>query len=144
VGGFASIFKGLIGGDPVKSIGDLIDQFHLSPEQKLAMQQATQQLSLQRDQLTAARDEALAELQSKNITTETSSSDTFVRRARPAFLWMMILAMGVNLVVFPLVNALMHRGLTMLQIPSPYLDLFGAAFLGYAGMRTWEKSKDKD
>lgn len=144
MGGFAEIFKGLIGGDPVKSISDLIDQFHISPEQKAQMQQAAQQLELQRDQLVAARDEALAELQSKNIITDTSSSDSFVRRARPAFLWMMIAAMGVNLIIFPIINAAMHRGLTMLEIPSSYLDLFGAAFLGYAGMRSWEKTKDKD
>ncbi|HUY12412.1 MAG TPA: 3TM-type holin [Terriglobia bacterium] len=144
MGGLAGIFKGLLGGDPVKSVTDLISEFHMSPDDKAKLQEAAQQLSLHRDEIVAARDEALAELQSKNITTETSSSDGFVRRARPAFLWMMILAMGVNLIIFPVLNAAMHRGLTMLEIPASYLDLFGAAFLGYAGMRTWEKTKSKD
>jgi hypothetical protein len=144
MGGFASIFKGLIGGDPVKSISDLIDQFHVSPEQKAQMQQAAQELELKRDEVVAARDQALAELQSKNITTETSSKDSFVRRARPAFLWMMILAMGVNLIIFPAINAAMGQGLKPFEIPGSYLELFGAAFLGYAGMRTWEKGKNKD
>lgn len=67
MGGFAAIFKGLVGGDPVKSIGDLIDQFHLSPEQKAQMQQAAQELEVQRDQIEAARDEALADIAEKNV-----------------------------------------------------------------------------
>ncbi len=67
MGGFAGIFKGLIGGDPVKSIGDLIGQFHVSPEQKAQMQQAAQELELRRDEVTAARDEALAEIKEKNL-----------------------------------------------------------------------------
>src|SRR5215470_1869932 len=64
---FAEIFKGLLGGDPVKSIGDLIGQFHLSPEDKAKLQQATQELEVRRDEIEAARDEALAQIQSQNI-----------------------------------------------------------------------------
>jgi hypothetical protein len=67
MGGFAQIFKGLVGGDPLKSIGDLIEQFHLSPEQKAQMEQAAQQLEVQRDQIEAARDQALAEIVERNV-----------------------------------------------------------------------------
>jgi hypothetical protein len=31
-----------------------------------------------------------------------------------------------------------------LEIPPAYLELFGTAFLGYVGARTWEKTKGKD
>ena len=82
---FAEIFKGLLGGDPVKSIGDLIGQFHLSPEDKAKLQQATQELEVRRDEIEAARDQALAQIQSQNITAETKSDDPYVRRARPTF-----------------------------------------------------------
>ena len=82
---FAEIFKGLLGGDPVRSIGDLIGQFHLSPEDKAKLQQATQELEVRRDENEAARDEALAQIQSQNITAETKSDDPYVRRARPTF-----------------------------------------------------------
>ena len=78
---FAEIFKGLLGGDPMKSIGDLIGQFHLSPEDKAKLQQATQELEVRRDENEAARDEALAQIQSQNITAETKSDDPYVRRA---------------------------------------------------------------
>jgi Holin of 3TMs, for gene-transfer release len=138
---FAEIFKGLLGGDPVKSIGDLIGQFHLSPEDKAKLQQAAQELEVQRDEIQAARDEALAQLQSANITAETKSEDSYVRRARPNFLYVIIAAMAYSLIVAPTINACLHKGLVAMQIPDSYLELFGVAFLGYTGARTWEKTK---
>jgi Fe2+ transport system protein B len=67
MGAFSAIFKGLVGGDPIKSISDLIDQFHMSPEQKAQMQQAAEELGAQREQIVAARDEALAEIAERNV-----------------------------------------------------------------------------
>lgn len=141
MGGFAQIFKGLVGGDPLKSIGDLIDQFHLSPEQKAQMQQAAQELEEKRDEIEAARDEALAEIQSKNITAETTSEDAYVRRARPTFLYVMIVGVAFSIIIFPILNLVAHKGLVMVPIPDAYLQLFGISFLGYTGARTWEKTR---
>ncbi len=141
MGAFTQIFKGIVSGDPLKSIGDLIDQFHLSPEQKAQMQQAAQALEEQRDQIEAARDEALAEIQGENIRAETQSEDAYVRRARPTFLYVMILGIACSIILFPVLNLLAHRGLVVMEIPSAYLELFGVAFLGYTGARTWEKTR---
>lgn len=141
MGGFAQIFKGLVGGDPLKSIADLIEQFHLSPEQKAQMQQAAQELEVKRDEIEAARDEALAEIQSRNITAETTSGDPYVRRARPTFLYVMILGIAFSIIIFPMLNLIAHKGLLMVPIPDAYLELFGVSFLGYTGARTWEKTR---
>jgi|SRR5579859_2208375 len=141
MGAFTQIFKGLVTGDPVKSIGDLVEQFHMSPEQKAQVQQAAQSLEVQRDQIEAARDEALAALQSKNITAESTNDDPFVRRARPSFLYVMITGIAFSIIVFPLLNLITHKGLQMVEIPNAYLDLFGVSFLGYTGARTWEKTR---
>ena len=113
---FAEIFKGLLGGDPVKSIGDLIGQF--SPI-------ATQELEVRRDEIEAARDEALAQIQSQNITAETKSEDPYVRRARPTFLYVIIAAMAYSLIVAPTINACLHRGLVAMQIPNAYSNYSG-------------------
>jgi hypothetical protein len=137
--GFADIFKGLFGGDPVKSIGDIIGQFHMSPEDKAKLQQAAQELELNRDEIEAARDQALTEMQSQNITAETRSEDAYVRRARPTFLYVIILGMFWSLIVAPILNAFLHRQVLAMEIPNSYLELFGVAFLGYTGARTWEK-----
>lgn len=67
MGGFAQIFKGLVTGDPLKSIGDLIDQFHASPEQKAQMQQAAAELAAKREEIEAARDQALADVIERNV-----------------------------------------------------------------------------
>jgi hypothetical protein len=141
MGAFTQIFRGLVSGDPLKSINDLIDQFHLSPEQKAQMQQAAQALENQRDQIEAARDEALAEIQGQNIRAETESTDSYVRRARPTFLYVMILGIACSIIVFPLLNLVVHKGLEVMEIPDAYLELFGVAFLGYTGARTWEKTR---
>jgi len=141
MGAFTQIFKGLVGGDPLKSISDLIDQFHLSPEQKAQMQQAAQELEVQRDEIEAARDEALTEIQGQNIRAETQSEDAYVRRARPTFLYVMILGIACSMIVFPVLNLITHRGLVVMEIPQAYLELFGVAFLGYTGARTWEKTR---
>jgi Holin of 3TMs, for gene-transfer release len=133
--------RGLFGGDPVKSLTGLIDEFHLSPEDKAKLQQAAQELEVRRDEIEAARDEALAQLQSANITAETKSDDSFVRRARPTFLYVIIAAMGYSLIVAPIINAFLHKGLVPMEIPGAYLELFGVAFLGYTGARTWEKTQ---
>jgi hypothetical protein len=137
--GFADIFKGLFGGDPVKSIADIISQFHVSPEDKAKLQQAAQELELNREEIEAARAQALAEMQSHNITAETESQDSYVRRARPTFLYVIILGMFWSLIVAPILNAFLHRQVQAMEIPNSYLELFGVAFLGYTGARTWEK-----
>jgi Holin of 3TMs, for gene-transfer release len=141
MGAFTQIFKGLLTGDPVKSISDLIDQFHMSPDQKAQLGLQQVQLELQREQIEAAQQEALAEIQSKNITAETQSEDPYVRRARPTFLYVMIVGIAFSIIIFPLLNLVTHRGLQMVEIPEAYLELFGVSFLGYTGARTWEKTR---
>lgn len=135
------IFRTLLGGDPVKGIQSLIEEFHLSPEDKLKAQAAAAELAAKREEIQAARDQALAEIQSRNITAETTSADAYVRRARPTFLYVMIAGIGYSLLVAPIINAFLHKGLVPMVIPDAYLELFGVGFLGYVGARTWEKTK---
>src|ERR1700758_1725443 len=117
---FADIFARLLGGSPVDGIKSLIDEFHLSPEDKAKLAQATQELEVRRDEIAAARDQALAQIQSANLTAETKSEDTYVRRARPTFLYVIILAMGYSLIVAPIVNACLHRTMVPMEIPGAY------------------------
>jgi Holin of 3TMs, for gene-transfer release len=79
-----------------------------------------------------------------NITAETKSEDPYVRRARPTFLYVIMAAMAYSLIVAPTINACLHKGLVAMQIPDSYLELFGVAFLGYTGARSWEKTKGLD
>ena len=134
-------FVRLLSGNALDGIKGLIEEFHLSPEDKAKLQQATAALDLQRESIQAARDQALAQIQSTNITAETKSEDAYVRRARPTFLYVIILGIAYSMLVAPVVNVLVHQGFRPMEIPSAYLELFGVAFLGYTGARTWEKTR---
>ncbi len=141
--GIVDAIKTFITGDPLAGIKGLIEEFHLSPEDKLKAAQFQQELEAKREEIQAARDAELARIQGENIRAETTSQDAYVRRARPTFLYVMIAAIGMALIVFPLLNLATGKGLVIPEIPGAYLELFGVGYLGYTGARTWEKLKDK-
>jgi hypothetical protein len=129
MGGFLGAFKGLIGGDPVKAVGDLIDQFHLSPEQKAQLQQATQQLELQREQMTDARDEALASIREQDV-------DSARKRQAAVKDWVpSLLAIGVTLGFFGILAALVFRDIpqTGQQVLYAMVGSLGTAWIAIIG-----------
>ncbi|MGH9432533.1 MAG: hypothetical protein ACRD3T_13410 [Terriglobia bacterium] len=130
MGGFATIFKGLIGGDPVKSIGDLIDQFHISPEQKAQMQQAAQQLELQRDQLVAGRDEALAEIREKNVESA-RSMQVSVRSFIPPLLGLLVTLGFFGLLYWMAMREIPATNKDVLNIMLGSLGTAWVAVIGY-------------
>ncbi|HEV2424298.1 MAG TPA: 3TM-type holin [Terriglobia bacterium] len=153
--GLATAKAGVDAAGAIPGVGPVIQA--LTPELlavlKSKMPDVAQQQALDAAAQAASDDLAKAELNyqvqiaqiaSANITADSSSNDWFVRRARPAFLWVMILAIFFSVIVFPILNLIDHRGLMVLDIPSGYLDLFGIAFTGYAVARTTEKVKGKD
>lgn len=138
------IWSELIGGSAVKIFQGVMDEIRLSPEKKAEMSQQIAALQAQADQADKDFETKLNQIASDNIKTDSSSSDSFVRRARPFFLWIMALAIGCNVLVFPLVNLATGRGLTPLLLPEMYLSLYKVAFLGYVTARTAEKVMGKD
>lgn len=146
----ASWIANILGGDVVKGVSDLIGNFVTTPEQKTALAEATLTMQQHAADLQAEQQKALVayktqalEEQGLNLRADSSSKDAFVRRARPAFLWVMTLALGFNLFL-PLVSQLFGGHLQPLPIADGLYSLFGAAFLGYTGARTWEKTKGTD
>ena len=85
-------------------------------------------------------------LKSNHRTSPPKQRATTLTCAAPArpFLYVIIAAMAYSLIVAPVINACLHKGLVPMQIPDSYLELFGFAFLGYTGARTWEKTKGLD
>ncbi len=140
----------ILGGNLIDGVRGLIGEFVTTPEQKTALAEATLAMQAKQDELQAAREQALIDLQKQqlveqgqNLRTDSSSSDAFVRRARPAFLWAMTFAIAFNLFL-PLVSQLFGGHLQPLNIDGGLYGLFGTAFCGYTGARTWEKIKNKD
>lgn len=78
---------------------------------------------------------------------ETRSSDPFVARARPAFLYVMyvmiLCALPVGMIAgrWPDLAAAITRGIAgyLAALPEPLYALFGAGYLGYTAARQWGK-----
>jgi len=91
----------------------------------------------------------LAETQSLHglYSTELQSGDKFVRRARPAMLWLCLGLLLVNFGLIPLFNSFAsYFGwtpvvITIPDLPEPLYYLIGTIFSVYTGARTWDKAK---
>lgn len=144
----------IVAGNALDGVRDLIGEFHQSPEQKAQDELALQQLAEHEDEITAARDTALATVQGQNIQAEAKSGDKYVERARPTFLYLMYVVIFYSFIIQPIflmgcaVAAVMHGGLKWsevalvvkpLEIPGALYELFAAGYLGYAAVRSGDK-----
>ena len=130
----------ILGSNLGQTFKDVIGAFKLSPEKKAEMQAAVDANAHEIAVKQAEYESKLLDAQSKeietasaNIRAEAQSGDKYTSRARPSFIYMMLLIMICNYVVFPIV------GRTPIQFPDPLFWLFGSCMLGYTGARTWEK-----
>jgi hypothetical protein len=139
MGGFGTVFKTILGGDPVDGISRLIDQFHLSPEQKAQIQQAAAELKERQEEIEAARDQALDDIAGQNIRAETESKDKFTSRARPTFLYIIEGILFWNFILLPSMQFVAGKPPAPMALPSDLLWLFGACVLGYTGARSLDK-----
>ena len=88
-------------------------------------------------------------IQLSAILAEAQSADGYTSRARPTFLYVMyimiLLAVPTALVSVFKPEAATHfatgMGAFLNAIPDSLWALFGAGYLGYTGVRSWEKSK---
>ena len=76
---------------------------------------------------------------------EVQSEDKFVRRARPAMLWLVFSILSMNYGVIPFISALSLAAggeaieMAYPEIPESVLALFGTIFAVYSGARSWDK-----
>jgi hypothetical protein len=139
MGGFGAVFKTIVGGDPIGGISKLIEEFHLSPEQKTQIQAAAAQLEERREEIEAARDQALDDIAGQNIRAETESQDKYTARARPTFLYIIEGILFWNFILLPSMQLATGKPPAPIVLPSDLLWLFGACVLGYTGARSLDK-----
>jgi hypothetical protein len=131
----------ILGGNLLTTVKGLIDDFHASPELKAQMQAAADanatQIQLAQTALESKAQDTLAretEAASANIRADAASGDKYTSRARPSFVYVVLVILSCNYIVFPLV------GKAPLAFPDALFWLFGSCMLGYTGARTWEKT----
>lgn len=136
MGAFTGILSSLIGG----GLKDIIGAVHLDPAKKAEIEAHLADLSAQAAQADRDLEAKLNEIAGQNIRQETGSNDAFVRRARPAFLWVMTGVLAFN-ITLPLLSQFCGGHLQPLPIDSGLYGLFSSGFLGYTIARSYEKSK---
>lgn len=143
MGGFLGQVSKLIGGGAIQRVVDRVLPERVSAKEK---QDLERELTLEMMGQSGAAIEA-----------EAKSEDSYVRRARPTFLYIMYLVIIFNYIFIPvtqqfalillasgMIESNLTNALTPLQLPKEMWYLFGSGFLGYAGARTWEKINSKN
>jgi len=130
----------IFGGSVLTGVKDLIGTFKLDPAKKAELQAAIEanaqevkkwEYDLQVRAMDLQAKEA--DIAGQNNRAETSSEDTYTKRARPTFLYMVELILGWNYMIVPIL------GKEPINLPEPLFWLFGSVMLGYVGARSWEK-----
>ena len=139
--GFGTILSTITGAGGLKDLViGILDKVKLDPNKKaeieLALANKEFELKKLEMEMLAREQEAITkeiEAASANIRAEAASGDKYTARARPSFMYMMIVIMMCNYLLFPLINK------AIVEYPEPLFWLFGSTILGYTGARTWEK-----
>ena len=130
----------IIGSNLGQVFKDIVGTFKMDPTEKAKLQAAiddnaheiaVKEAEFQNKLLDAQGKEI--EIASLNIRAEVNSGDKFTSRSRPSFIYMMLLILGCNYIIFPIINR------QVIEFPEPLFWLFGSCMLGYTGARTWEK-----
>jgi hypothetical protein len=130
------LFTGSIG-PAFDGVSKLIDQFHMSPEEKAQLQQQIADAQEKARQASRDYDVKLNDIAGQNIRAEETSGDKFTIRARPAVIWMGNLLIFWNYALVPVFG---HRWtLTPASLPDAFWWTWGTVVTGYVFSRSAEK-----
>ena len=128
------IFKGT--GDKIAGV---IDELHLSAEEKLKLQNRVQELNNQAAQTAATL--AAAELSSRAeiIKAEMQSGDKWTSRARPMIIYSGLVMTFILYILLPTLAWLINKPMPELALPAEFWWAWGTAVSVYATGRSAEK-----
>jgi len=127
----------LIGGTMGKTVDNVIN----SVESTISKDRSLQ-LELKEIEVEIAKTHAIDLADARSlIKAESSSTDAYVRRARPTFMYLFYVLAIFNFVIAPIASIFFTFTIAYPQLPEEIYWLFGTAFTGYAGFRSLEKIK---
>lgn len=132
-----SLFEKVISGGITAVVGkvaDIVDRFVQTSDEKA-------KIMLELKALEVSETKSIVEAASKVLEVEAVSSDPWVRRARPTFLYIMYTVICWNFILLPLFQFATGSPIALIELPEDLYWLFGAGFLGYVGARSWDKKK---
>lgn len=123
----------------VDSIGDIADKFIQTDDEKTAFKLQVQTL-LQKSE--SDKEQTLRQtLESKErvLVAELSQGDGYTKRARPTVVYVGLLFIGINYVLFPVVAAFLSKPMPVLVLPSDFWMAWGGICATWSIGRTLEK-----
>jgi hypothetical protein len=134
--GILDFFTGSVG-PALDGVSKLIDQFHMSPEEKAQLQQQIADAKSKSEQAARDYDVKLNDIAGQNIRAEETSGDKFTVRARPAVIWMGNLLIFCNYFFVPVFG---HKwAMTPVVLPDAFWWTWGTVVTGYVFSRGMEK-----
>ena len=126
-------------GSLVESIGNTIDKFNLSQEEKEQFKLETQRLIIADRQMT--EDTIRTELEAKAgiIKAELAQGDNYTKRSRPTIVYAGLAFIAINHVVFPCAAYLFGVAPPVLDLPVEFWATWGGVCGVYSLGRTVEK-----
>jgi hypothetical protein len=141
----------LLGSGLGEMIKDVVGSFKLSPEKKAELQQVIDQnaheIKMKEYELQARAMDAESkaiDAASANIRAEAQSGDKWTSRARPTFLYLFYIILAFNFILVPIaqmIKGMSFESLHPIEFPEIMWEVFVAGYLGYTGVRSWEKTK---
>ena len=134
-----TVVGSLLGGD--SKVNEAVNTVAAAIAGDPKVQEQIKQLEVEERKLWIQENESIRQL----FQVEAKSEDAFVRRARPAMLWLVFALLAVNFGLLPIVNAFTVAfggdAITFAfpELPEQLYWLIGSLFGLYTGARSWDK-----
>lgn len=135
---FSKLFSGSVG-TLVQQVGEVVDEFNLSGEEKQRFKLQMEALLQKRD---AEIEESLrAELQAKEriLVAELTQGDSYTKRARPSVVYAGLVFIAFNYVIVPIVSDIFGTRMPAFDLPPEFWYGWSGIVATWSVGRTFEK-----
>lgn len=126
-------------GEVVQQVGNIVDKFHLSGEEKQHFQLEMEALLQKRD--SEIEETIRSELQAKEriLVAELSQGDNYTKRARPTVVYAGLVFIFINYVLIPVVSDLFGARIEEFELPPEFWYGWSGIVATWSIGRTFEK-----
>lgn len=133
---FTKLFSGGVG-SVVDSIGSVADKFIQTPDEKAAFKLQVEALLQKRESEIEQTIRQQLESKERILVAELNQGDTYTKRARPTVVYMGLVFIGINYVLFPLIGRIANGFGAEMDV-SPLADLPSEFWMAWGGIcATW-------
>jgi hypothetical protein len=137
---FSQLVSGGVG-ELVEKVGDTVDRFHLSGEEKQKFKLELRSLLQQRQAEVEQTVRKNLEARERVLVAELTQGDNYTKRARPTVVYGGLIMIGINYVIAPFLAQLFGAGaLEPFQLPMEFWAAWGGVVATWSIGRSLEKA----